>query len=147
LSATSIPRLVLDTNAWLDGLVFDDARVAALFASLCAGEVVAVSNPACRDEWRRVLRYPQFALDAARCAELEAAYDALTTRFEPGEPLASTLPRCRDPDDQKFLELARDARAVALLTRDAELLNLSRRAQRDAGFAILLPEAFELRSA
>lgn len=147
MSATSIPRLVLDTNVWLDGLVFADARVAPLFAALRAGGVMAASSAACRDEWRRVLRYPILNLDASRCLELEAAYDALGTRFKANQTPAAKLPRCRDPDDQKFLELARDARAVALLTRDAELLRLARRAHRDAGFAILLPEAFELRSA
>lgn len=53
-----------------------------------------------------------------------------------------TLPRCRDRDDQKFLELAYQAGAVALLTRDDELLRLARRAKRDGLFTILPPASW-----
>jgi predicted nucleic acid-binding protein len=37
------------------------------------------------------------------------------------------LPRCSDPDDQKFLALAQDAAADWLLTRDKAILRLKRR--------------------
>jgi putative PIN family toxin of toxin-antitoxin system len=132
------PRLVLDTNAALDLWLFDDPRSAALGDAIARGAWQPVTNAACRDEWRRVLRYAAFALDEARIAELEARFDAIC------ESVAATrdapLPRCRDADDQKFLELARDARAACLVTRDAELLRLARRTQRDAGFTVATPE-------
>lgn len=140
--AAPVPHLVLDTHVWLEGLVFADPRVAPLFAGLRAGAWIAASNAACREEWRRVLRYPVLGLDPDRQAEGEAAYDALAQTFDCGVGAGAPLPRCRDRDDQKFLELARDAGAVALLTRDAQLLRLARRARRAAGFAILAPETF-----
>jgi predicted nucleic acid-binding protein len=136
----AIPRLVLDTNAALDLLWFGDPRCAALRTALAGGRVRAVTNAACAAEWRRVLRYPALALDELAIARLEREHAALCLLVAARRD--GPLPRCRDPDDQIFLELARDAGAIALLTRDAELLRLSRRAQRVAGFAILPPERF-----
>jgi len=52
------------------------------------------------------------------------------------------LPACRDPDDQKFLEIARSAGAAALMTRDKALLRLTRHRLIRTHFAILSPEAF-----
>ena len=51
---------------------------------------------------------------------------------------AIVLPRCSDPDDQKFLTLALDAAADWLLTRDKVLLNLNRRLK-TAGFRVVSP--------
>jgi predicted nucleic acid-binding protein len=50
------------------------------------------------------------------------------------------LPVCRDPDDQKFLELAAAAKADCLVTRDRDLLRLTRRCA--PWFRIVPPEAF-----
>ena len=35
-----------------------------------------------------------------------------------------TAPQCRDPNDQKFIDLAITAGAAALITRDNDLLSL-----------------------
>lgn len=59
---------------------------------------------------------------------------------EPPAPLPP-LPRCKDPDDQKFLELAARCGARVLVTRDASLLRLSKRAFAVAGFVVLPPQA------
>lgn len=133
-------RVVLDTNACLDLLVFASQRSGALRELLAGGRLQAVTRADCRDEWRRVLRYTTLALDARRCTELEAAYDALMLDVgaAPTGDVAR-LPRCKDPDDQKFLELARDAGASLLLTRDAELLALARRTARAGLFRIATP--------
>jgi len=48
------------------------------------------------------------------------------------------LPRCRDADDQKFIDLAVGAGARWLLTRDRALLELRARAQR-LGLSIQTP--------
>lgn len=132
-------RLVLDTNALLDLWLFDDPRCAFLRDGLAAGTLHIVSNAACRDEFRRVLHYRALALDDARRDALAARFDGECRIVEPAAR-AEKLPRCRDADDQKFLELARDAGARALVTRDAELLKLARRAHRAAGFAVATPE-------
>ena len=133
-------RLVLDTNALLDLWLFDDPRCAFLRDGLAAGTLCVVSSAACREEFMRVLHYPALALDDARRGEMRARFDA-TCELLDVAPSEARLPRCRDADDQKFLELARDAGARALVTRDAELLKLSRRARGAAGFDIATPEA------
>ena len=145
-------RVVLDTNVCLDAFVFDDPRAATLVAALVAGDVEAVTRADCRDEWLGVLAYPALRLDEARRAEASARFDALVTlltgaaagvadreadvQSAPGR----RLPRCRDPDDQKFLELAMASGAAVLFSRDAEVLRLSRRTVRDGFFEIMKPE-------
>ena len=51
------------------------------------------------------------------------------------------LPRCRDPDDQKFLVLAVRCRAELLITRDRGLLTLARQRRRPLPYAIVTAEA------
>lgn len=144
------PRLVLDTNVCLDLFVFHDPDVAPLRAALRQGAVVAVTHADCRDEWLRVLDYPQLALDATRRDAARAAFDATMQRLalDLAAPTVDTgdapgrLPRCADPDDQKFLQLAQASGARWLLSRDAALLALARRCARDGLFAILPPQAW-----
>ena len=144
MSAT-LPRIVLDTNACLDLWVFADPRAAALLAALQAGALQAVTNSECRDEWRRVLRYPQLRLsDATRRAPADA-YDALVHRLPDNAPPAradAPLPRCADPDDQKFLQLALASGARWLVSRDGAVLALGRRTRRDGLFEIVSPQAW-----
>lgn len=142
--ANAPPRVVLDTNVCLDLLVFASDLSAPLLARLRDGTLQAVTRSDCRAEWHRVLTYPALRLDEARRDALQAAYDSLTLAIDAApSPEPARLPRCRDPDDQKFLELARDAGAVALVTRDAELLALARRAARAGLFVIAPPHALD----
>jgi putative PIN family toxin of toxin-antitoxin system len=145
-------RVVLDTNVCLDAFVFEDPRVAPLVAALEAGDVEAVTRADCRDEWVGVLRYPALKLDDARRAEAEARFDRSVTVLDgvaAGDVVTvasvdvaprPALPRCRDPDDQKFLELAAASGASFLFSRDAEVLRLGRWTLRDGLFAIVKPE-------
>lgn len=136
------PRIVIDTNAWLDLLLFDDPQAAALHQALQGDTVHAVVNAACRDEWLRVLHYPQLALDPTRRASLLLAFDALARPLPDDAPVRepATLPRCRDRDDQKFVQLAFDAHARWLVSRDRELLALARRTSRAGWFDIVTPQ-------
>jgi len=54
------------------------------------------------------------------------------------------LPRCEDPDDQKFLELAWHAGARWLVTRDKALLKLASKMQKLAGAEVIPPGQFKL---
>ncbi|MDQ6646455.1 MAG: PIN domain-containing protein [Pseudomonadota bacterium] len=114
-----------------------------LLAAMQRGEVQAVTRDDCRDEWLRVLHYPQLPIDAANRAGLMEAFDALIVLL-PDEPRPSRddvrLPLCADPDDQKFMELARDAGARWLLSKDNALLKLDRRTSAAGLFSIRLPQ-------
>ena len=140
-TAVAPTRVVLDTNVCLDLFVFDDPRCARLDEALRAGVVEAITSVPCEEEWRAVLTYPQLALSPAM---LVRAMDAFSSRMTclPEVPPAMRLPRCADPDDQKFLALAAGAGARWLLSRDRALLMLHRRCLRAAGFAVTTPEAW-----
>jgi predicted nucleic acid-binding protein len=140
VAASDPKRIVLDTNVCLDLFVFADPACAALAAALDHGRLEAVTDTDCRAEWVRVLDYPALRLDAHRKARALAAFDAAQRSLLPGAPPPGiVLPRCRDPDDQKFLELAARCGTIALVSRDASLLQLSRRTLRVAGFVVVPP--------
>lgn len=134
---------MLDTNVCLDLLLFQDPQGDALATALRAGAVVAVVDAQCRAEWLRVLGYPVLRLEDARRAALVEAFDALMQPVPDGTPRrVGTPPRCADPDDQKFLQLAHDTGARWLLSRDRHLLVLARRCRREGRFEILTPQAW-----
>ena len=143
LRRAAAPRIVLDTNVCLDLFVFRDPQVAPLQAALQAGRLHAVTREDCRAEWLGVLAYPQLALDAAQRQLAAQAFDACVVCLPPAEAdgqAAFKLPRCADPDDQKFLELAARAQAAILLSRDLALLRLARRTA--PWLAIMTPQAW-----
>ena len=132
-------RIVIDTNVLLDLFVFRDPRWAALLQAIEEGAVQAMTREDCRCEWEIVLRYPHLPLDEASRAAAQADFARLIQPWQ-GEAGAHPLPVCKDGDDQKFLELARDCRAVALVTKDKALLKLARWNRRRNLFAIVPPE-------
>jgi putative PIN family toxin of toxin-antitoxin system len=135
-------RIVLDTNVCLDLFVFRDVRWALLLAALKNGDVEAVTRGDCRMEWLIVLDYPHLPLDCTSKLQSAAEFDSLITCLPASTPsLAEVhLPVCKDQDDQKFLELARDARANVLITKDKALLKLAKRTARAGLFTIVTPE-------
>lgn len=137
-------RIVLDTNVCLDLFVFNDPRWAALLAALKSGAVEAVTKAECRMEWQIVLGYSQLRLDETMRAKCNAAFDALIDCIAPEPRISIKLPLCSDPDDQKFLELSRDAQATTLITKDKALLKLAKKTARAGLFEIILPQAWML---
>jgi len=135
-------RVVLDTNVLVSLYVFADSRFAPLRARIDSGEWQAITNAACFGEFRRVLGYSMFALTEQQQAAALAAYAARVIQHDGLPPVAAVqLPRCKDRDDQKFLELARDSAAGWLVTADKALLRLARRDKLRGLFRILTPEA------
>ncbi|MBE1158896.1 PIN domain-containing protein [Dyella acidiphila] len=140
------PRLVPDTNVCLDLFVFDDPQCAALFAAVRAGEIELVTREDCRAEWQAVLAYQALKLSPERQAAAAVQFDTWVRCMPAASALPPdgvVLPRCRDGDDQKFLELAQQCAAAALLTRDDALLRLARRTQREGLFRILPPALWQ----
>jgi putative PIN family toxin of toxin-antitoxin system len=132
-------RIVIDTNVCLDLFVFMDPRWAPLLAALESGEVEAVTRADCRDEYKVVLHYRHLPLDDANRPAAAARFDALVKVVAPAaKPVR--LPVCTDRDDQKFLEIARDADAAILVTKDKALLKLARKTAQAGMFRIMLPE-------
>ena len=143
-----ILRLVLDTNVWLDWLVFGDPSVAPLKSAVADGRAEILIDPACEAELARVLAYDlgRHSLDAAAQAACLAECRRIARKSgsdpdSPGWGLTPVfLPRCADPGDQIFLEAALAARADFLVTKDRALLELGRRG-RPVPFRIVTPDA------
>jgi len=134
-------RLVLDTNVWLDWLVFDDPGIAPIKAAVEANRAEVFIDVACEVELERALGYD---LGKKRTVDIPACLALcrrVARRIASPVPEAerARLPACRDPDDQKFLEAALNSRADFLLTKDRALLDLARR---PLPFRILTPADF-----
>ncbi|GAB4203863.1 MAG: hypothetical protein Fur0019_03800 [Tibeticola sp.] len=116
------PPLVLDTNIALDLLLFADPAAQPLARALASGAHRWLATEAMREEFRRVLDYPQIA---ARCAYYGFEAAQLLARFDAHSRRVGAAPRapvvCRDADDQKFIDLAVVHRAV-LLSKDRAVL-------------------------
>jgi len=135
---TEPARVVLDTNTVLDWLVFGDAPAGLVGAAIRDGRLEWLASPGMLAELQAVLRRPlsqrwnparehALTIDASGLASLCA---------EPAVASARLL--CRDPDDQVFIDLAREHGPAILLTRDRALLTLRRRA---AAFGVAITTA------
>ena len=144
-------RLVLDTNIWLDWLVFDDTGIHRIRQLQEAGHVEILIDAPCEAEFAEVItrKFQKKTLDAQQQAAALAQCRRLTTRIDAqlSPPERARLPQCKDPDDQKFLELAFAGEADVLITKDRALLDIFRRKKKQVGrtvsFRILTPEEFE----
>jgi uncharacterized protein len=136
-------KLVLDTNVWLDWLLFDDPSVAALKAAVAERRAEIFIDAAGEAELARVLAYDlgKHSIGAERQAECLAECRRVARRLDHDSPVDG-LPRCPDPDDQVFLEAAAAARADYLVTRDRELLELGRR---KLPFQVVSPSSLNFR--
>ena len=136
-------RVILDTNIWLDWLVFRDPGISYLKLAVEERRAEIFIDAACEAELERVLAYDlaRHTLDAEAQAACLAESRRIARRIDTAavEAERKLLPRCVDPDDQKFLELALAARADVLITKDHKLLELARRTK---PFRILIPRKF-----
>ncbi len=131
----SPPRWVLDTNVLLSALLFPSGRITWLRHAWRKNEIVPLASRDTVTELIRVLGYPKFGLTGREREDLLEDYlvfaEAVTV------PEGVSLPECRDPFDQPFLELALAGRADALVTGDNDLLVLAD----EFGIPILSPGA------
>jgi uncharacterized protein len=143
-----VKLVLLDTNVVLDAWLFHQSNVLPLAEALQAGHVQAIATLAMRNELHTVLARaaqnhglaPTW-LAKTPAAQVLAAWDA-TTRLVPDPGLtAGDTPRCSDPDDQKFIDLACAMRVPWLLTRDRAVLRLTKRLY-PLGVQVATPDAW-----
>ena len=121
------PLLVLDTNIVLDLFVFADEAARPVRCGLEAGTLRWLATQVMRDELERVLAYAQIVpkLDFYGLAAVDvlASFDRHSHRvgIAPKAPVT-----CKDPDDQKFIDLA-VAHGAMLLSKDRAVLALKKR--------------------
>ena len=120
------PRAVYDCSLFLQTALKRRGPAAACFDLVEAGRVQLVTSDAVRAEVREVLsrqkllrKYPQLA--SPWVAEFLESTFARAINFE-AVPDVFRYPR--DPNDEPYLNLAFAARAVYLVSRDKDLLDL-----------------------
>ena len=130
-------RAVFDTNVLVSALLFHGGALAWLRGAWRSGSVVPLASRETTAELIRVFAYPKFALTDSERHDLLDDYLPLCESVAVPDPPPET-PKCRDPFDQPFLELALAGEAAAMVTGDADLLTLKK------AFAvpILSPAAF-----
>lgn len=119
--------VVIDTNIVLDLFVFDDAAAKPLRAALEAGEVEWLATGAMRVELARVLGYPQIV---PRLAFYRLADTDVLDAFDRHARLVAPAPgagiRCKDPDDQIYIDLA-VAHGARLFSKDGAVRAMRKR--------------------
>jgi putative PIN family toxin of toxin-antitoxin system len=132
---SSQKNVILDTNTWLDWLLFNDSSVAEIRQRCIDKTVQLIATLRMRDELALVLMRPQFKkhFNGTRqpdqlLAEFDALVEivhappALTVVKAPLHPLL-----CKDPDDQIFIDLALASSPCVLVSKDKLVLAVSKR--------------------
>jgi len=118
---------VIDTNIVLDLWLFEDPATIPLRAALQSGAISHLATGSMRDELVRVLAYPHLV---KRMAKSNIQAHDILNRFDEyllaAEPAAKAAFTCKDPDDQKFIDLA-VAHAAPLLSKDKAIVCMMKR--------------------
>jgi putative PIN family toxin of toxin-antitoxin system len=122
-------KVVLDTNVVLDLWLFADPRFAGLAQAL-SHSLRWVVTAEMREELSRVLRYEHVM---RLCEKRGVQAKELLRRFDELAQACPVAPKapytCKDPDDQKFIDLALAQRAT-LYSKDKYVLALRNRLAR-----------------
>lgn len=127
-------RLVVDTNVWVSYLL---TRSFARLNTLLSEPVVRLLySEAMIEELMEVLQRPRIRHQVASADVAEL----LRTIQSQGEQVqvTSSVRSCRDPDDDKVLELCQDGKAHWLVTGDKDLLSM----QEFQGTKVISPAEF-----
>jgi len=129
------PRYVFDTSVLVSAAIFKEStpgqalRIAAQYGSI-------LLSPTTAKELQEVLARPKF--DSYVRLITRKRFLAALLRQATIVETADSLHICRDPRDDKFLELAIEGRASCLVTGDDDLLVLNP----FQGISILMPAEF-----
>lgn len=119
---TQLRRLVLDTNVLVSAALRNGSLPhRTLLRARMEGKLLASDQTLA--EFRSVLLRDKFDGDVDRAlrVELLQEYERLCTLV----PIAAPIRACRDPRDDKFLEVAVHGLADAIITGDGDLLALN----------------------
>ncbi|MEK8029137.1 PIN domain-containing protein [Pseudaquabacterium rugosum] len=146
------PLWILDSNVVLDWWLFASPIGLALGSAIQGGRARWLRTAAMRDELSHVLAHRDFGRWTTAARALQPPPTELDQYAQeiPPPPTGGAHEiarwRCRDPDDQKFIDLARSQPGCWLLSRDRAVLKLASKA-RAAGFHIVVPEQVPLNTA
>ncbi|MFM2344134.1 MAG: hypothetical protein RLZZ210_744 [Pseudomonadota bacterium] len=135
-------KIVLDTNIWLDFFVFKDSGLIHIITAIQNQSVQVYACKQMYDELERVLTYPQFARynhNIENCLEEFNQY----VNYLDTPPYLSIKLKCRDRDDQVFLDLCALNNIDLLISKDKQVLKLAK-GMRRFGVKVITPNLFEI---
>ena len=119
--------IVLDTNIILDTFVFNDPAAEPIRQALGNHKLDWLATNPMRDELARVLTYPKII---QKLAFYKLGAQEVLARFDQHSRMVDVAPKasvtCSDPDDQKFIDLAVQHRAL-LLSKDKAVISMRKR--------------------
>lgn len=119
--------VILDTNIVLDVFVFNDPAAVPVRQALTDKTHDWLATQPMRDELARVLAYPKIAV---RLVFYKLNADDVLAKFDQHARLVDVAPKasvtCSDVDDQKFIDLAVQHRAL-LLSKDKDVMAMRKR--------------------
>lgn len=127
-------RVILDTNVVISRLLIPESTVGRAVRRLLDRTQPLVSGDTLSELANKLSR-PKFDPYVSR--EDRQTFFELFARVAEWVTVATTIRQCRDPKDDKFLELAVDGKADWIITGDKDLLELSP----FQGISILTPAA------
>jgi len=146
-SSQDVHRVVLDSNVVLGLFWFQDPHLSRLAMALETGQLHWCITAQMCDELLHVMTRGDLApsmdgavaQDAAiRAERVMAEVERLSQLVPPATSLAT--PRCTDPQDQMFIDLALGLGAKWLFSRDKAVLKLNRKAFALRGCSIISPQ-------
>jgi len=114
--------VVLDTNVLISAFLFGGAP-REIVELIVAGVVDCSVSPAILDEVRGVLKRPKFGLSPRQAMSIVEELGGLSEVVNPSTSIHRII---ADPDDDRVLECVIEARADAIVSGDAHLLELGR---------------------
>ena len=117
--------VVFDTNVLVSAVLIQGSRADRCVRAVLEHQHPLIFSKATFEELSDVLlrsKLDRYVSKAARRSLLETWESAAV--FFPDTALHEVVRDCRDPDDDKFLELALACRATAIVTGDPDLLVL-----------------------
>lgn len=110
-------RIVVDTNVLISG-VFFGGFPRKILSSIVSDKITACATAEIINEYEEIV---QEMVDRKQGHINKAILTPLIKAMEIIEPV-SQIEICRDPDDNKFLECAKDSRALHIVSGDKDLL-------------------------
>jgi putative PIN family toxin of toxin-antitoxin system len=115
-------RIVVDTNVFVSGLL-RCSSVPGQAAAKARHNAILLVSQATMTELADVLAGAKF--DRYVSVEQRMGFIRLISKIAEFVPIVHRVRECRDPEDDKFLEVALNGRADFVLTGDADLLALN----------------------
>ena len=114
-------RIILDTNVLISAIFFETGNEARILDEVLKGKVTIVSSLDTLQEFRETLAAPKFKLTPPEVLEV---FQLIVSISEIVLAPPNAEVKCRDPDDQKFLDCAAGGGGDFLVTGDRGLLEI-----------------------